>query len=208
MKSKIRYAIKKLYLILLKVALPPVFKTKETAAPITVKNYVIQKLFGINRKAYWPTHFTSVVSGVNRIKIGIGTAPGLSPGCYIQGGGKIYIGDYTIVAPNVGIISANHDIHDLKIHTKGVVRIGNNCWIGMNSIILPNVELGDFTVVGAGSVVTKSFPEGYCVIGGNPAKVIRKLRRNDCIRKENFYKYYGYIPADSFDAFRAKHLEI
>ena len=45
----------------------------------------------------------------------------------------------------------------------------------MNSMILPGVELGPRTVVGAGSVVTKSFPEGDCVIAGNPAKIIKKL---------------------------------
>ena len=58
---------------------------------------------------------------------------------------------------------------------KNVV-IGTNSWIGMNSVILPGVKLGEKTVVGAGSVVTKSFEEGNIVIAGNPARVIKKLR--------------------------------
>ena len=53
--------------------------------------------------------------------------------------------------------------------------IGKKCWIGMNSVILPGVVLGDHTIVGAGAVVTKSFVDGNCVIGGNPARIIRKL---------------------------------
>ncbi len=61
--------------------------------------------------------------------------------------------------------------YDTRKHQVGEVRIGKYSWIG----ILPNVVLGDFTVVGAGSVVTKSFQDGYCVIAGNPARIIKKL---------------------------------
>ena len=45
----------------------------------------------------------------------------------------------------------------------------------MNSVLLPGVELGDHTVVGAGTIVTKGFPEGYCVLVGNPARKIKKI---------------------------------
>lgn len=97
-------------------------------------------------------------------------------GCYFQGKGKITIGKGTWIAPNVGIITANHSIEDLNKHNEAkAVTLGERCWIGMNSMILPGVELGPRTVVGAGSVVTKSFPEGDCVIAGNPAKIIKKL---------------------------------
>ncbi len=58
------------------------------------------------------------------------------------------------------------------------VVLGDGVWIGMNSMVLPGVELGPHTVVGAGSVVTRSFSEGYCVIGGNLAKEIKKLDKN------------------------------
>jgi len=200
--------IRKLYLFILRIICPICYKTRNTAAPITLKALFFQKVLRINGKAYWPMHFTSTVSGVKNIKIGIGTAPGLSPGCYIQGIGEIEIGDYTIIAPNVGIISANHDIYDNKLHIKKKVKIGKYCWIGMNSVILPGVELGDWVIVGAGSVVTKSFPEGYCIVAGNPAKIVKKLDRCKCIEYKNKYEYYGYIPKEKFEKFRRKYLNV
>ena len=83
-------------------------------------------------------------------------------------------------------------LEDNRKHEIGAVSIGKYCWIGMGSIILPNVNLGDFTIVGAGSVVTKSF-SGYCVIAGNPAKLIRKLDKNKCVIHKSEFEYNGYI---------------
>lgn len=90
--------------------------------------------------------------------------------------GHIYIGHGTWIAMNVGIITTNHSLDNLNEHDapKDVI-IGEDCWIGMNSVVLPGVILGNNTVVGAGSVVTKSFPEGNCVICGNPAGKIRDI---------------------------------
>lgn len=97
-------------------------------------------------------------------------------GNYFQAIGKITIGKGTYIAPNVGIITANHDPQNLDAHlTPKPVVLGEQCWIGMNSVILPEVVLGNKTIVGAGSVVTKSFPQGHLVIGGNPAKIIKEL---------------------------------
>lgn len=200
--------MKKVFLYLYKFFCKSCYETRLTAAPLSLKTFFLQKVLGFNRNVYWPVHFTTIVTHFENIKIGVGTAPGLSPGCYIQGGGKIYIGDYTIVAPNVGIISSNHDLYDNTKHIKGVVSIGSYCWIGMNSIIMPNVSLGDYTIIGAGSVVTKSFPEGFCVIAGNPAKVIKKLNKENCKLYENEFKYYGYIKQSKFKNFRKKKLNV
>ena len=99
-----------------------------------------------------------------------------SIGGYFQAIGKIKIGSGTYIGPNVGLITANHDPYDPDVHLEPKpINIGKKCWIGMNSVILPGVTLGDGTVVGAGAVVTKSFEEGHCVIAGNPAKLLRKL---------------------------------
>ena len=176
-----------------------IYRTRGTAAPISLKTIIVQKIFGYNRNAYWPVHHSSVVVNASNILIGKGTAPGLSPGCYIQGIGKIQIGDYSIIGFNVGIISANHDLTDYRKHSIGSIKIGNYCWIGMNSVILSNVTLGDHTIVAAGSIVTKSYPEGYLVIAGNPAKPIKLIEREHCENYSNKFIYYGYIPEKYFD---------
>ena len=98
-------------------------------------------------------------------------------GCYFQNYmGKISIGEGTYIAPNVGLITQNHDINNLDKHVESQeIILGKKCWIGMNAMILPGVVLGDHTIVGAGAVVTKSFPDGHCVIVGNPGKILRKI---------------------------------
>lgn len=100
-----------------------------------------------------------------------------SPGTYYQNfKGKIDIGKGSYIGPNVGIITANHIIGDLDKHEDGKdVVIGESCWIGMNSVLLPGVKLGNHTIVAAGSIVTTSFADGGVVIGGVPAKVIKRL---------------------------------
>jgi acetyltransferase-like isoleucine patch superfamily enzyme len=134
-----------------------------------------------HRQLPWHIHHTSTVYSPQKIVRGKGVYPGDSPGNYIEASNGIFIGDYTNLGPNVGLISANHDLIDNTKHIKAnPIKIGSFCWLGMNSVILPEVELGDFTIVGAGAVVTKSFSEGYCVIGGNPARIIKHLDKNAC----------------------------
>ena len=99
------------------------------------------------------------------------------PGCFFQNyEATITIGKDVHIAANVGIITQNHNPANPEEHLPGEeVVVGDNCWIGMNAVILPGVKLGPYTTVGAGSVVTHSFEEGHCVIAGNPARIIRKF---------------------------------
>ena len=90
----------------------------------------------------------------------------------------IHFGKYVGVANGVKILSRNHLLNDLwRFDNYEDVYIDDYCWIGANVVILPNVHLGEHTVVGAGAVVTKSFPDGYVVIAGNPARIIKRLKK-------------------------------
>lgn len=174
-------------------------ETRGTQTPVTFSLWLMQRFSRNNRRAYWQVHRNSIVTNPEKIRIGIETSPGMMPGCYIQGAGGIEIGDYTQIAPNVGIISANHDLHDNRIHIdKGPIVVGRYCWIGMGAVILPGVTLGEYTIVGAGAVVSRSFPDGYCVIAGNPAKVIKALERERCVFHRSPHEYVGYISAEKF----------
>lgn len=186
--------------------LVPALETRHTQTPIS-----LTQLFGYrlsrHRVPYWPLHSSSVAVDAHRIHIGIETSPGLMPGCYIQGTNGISIGDYTQIAAGVKIISANHSLTDNRAHCKTPpVRIGAYCWLGASAIILPGVELGPHTVVGAGAIVSKSFPEGYCVLAGNPAKIIRHLNPGECIAHQSDHRYNGFIQSDKFEHFRLKYL--
>ena len=184
--------------------LRPIYETRNTAAPIRFTNLFYQFCLRKNY-AHWPIHPHSLVTGVEYINIGIGTAPGISFGNYIFATkeGPIFIGDYTIIAPNVCIAGVNHSLYNYREYeSKKGIRIGSYCWIAANCTILPGVTLGSHTIVGANSVVTKSFFDGYCVIGGNPAKVIKKLDRQLVVEYRNEFEYYGYIKKEKFERTR------
>lgn len=177
-------------------------ETKDTQTPISFQLWYNNKIKKHQPGIYWPVHATSTVQGWQNIYCGIETSPGYSFGNYISAfAGKIYIGDYTQIAPNVGIISQNHLLTDNRKFIAKDIHIGKYCWIGMGSIILPGVTLGTYTIVAAGTIVTKSFEEGYCVIGGNPAKIIKKIDPAECIFHESEFKYNGYIRNSEFETF-------
>lgn len=96
----------------------------------------------------------------------------------ILDGAKVSIGDNVFLAPNVGIYTAGHPL-DVAQRNRGLeyaypVTIGNNVWIGAGVHILPGVKIGDHTVIGAGSVVTKDIPSGVLAVG-NPCRVVRRI---------------------------------
>lgn len=162
---------------------------------------------GGGKHIYWPVHKNSEVTHPNNIYVGINSNAGTRSGCYLQGNGGIFIGNYVHFASNIGIISANHDMYYHMQHVNKEVWIDDYCWIGMNVVIMPGVHLGPRTVVGAGSIVTKSFPNGYCVIGGNPAKLIKELDKEKFVPTKFEEEYYGFVPKKDFERFAKKHLQ-
>ena len=137
----------------------------------------MQKIIGFNRNIPWPVHWTTTVHSHQKIELK-SRSPGISKNCHIDGRNGIIIGKNVWVGPGVKIISMNHDMNDYSKYINGSsITIGDNSWIGAGAIILPEVVLGQHTIVAAGSVVTKSFKDGNQIIGGNEAKVIRKLSK-------------------------------
>jgi len=135
----------------------------------------LQKVLGFNRHVPWPVSpFTKILNPKN-IEFDPDDLNNFqSPGCYYSNsaGGRITIGRGTYIAPNVGIITTNHDPRnpDAHLEPKDVV-LGERCWLGMNAVILPGVKLGPNTVVAAGSVVGRSYQKGNVVLVGVPARV-------------------------------------
>jgi len=149
----------------------------EYAISFYVLDFVFRKIFRQNAEVKYPLHHTSTIRNFENLHLGKDTFPGDSPNVYINAQNSIYIGDFTNVGPNVSIVSANHNLYDNSKHDiTAPIRIGKNSWIGSHAVILPAVELGENTIVAAGAIVTKSFPEGFQVIGGNPARVLKSLK--------------------------------
>ena len=94
----------------------------------------------------------------------------------------IYVGDHTMIGPNVTLATAGHPIlpalREEVYQFNLPVRIGRSCWLGAGVIVLPGVTIGDNTVVGAGSVVTRDLPAGVVAVG-NPCRVLREIGERD-----------------------------
>lgn len=137
-----------------------------------------QELFGSCGKNVWI---------VPPMKLMIGKYISIGEGCYFNGGTtfiddwKIEIGRECLFGPNVTLCTTGHPIspaHRMDGMYSFPIKIGNRCWIGANSIIMPGVTIGDNSVIGAGSVVTKDIPENV-VAFGSPCHVYRKIDERD-----------------------------
>ena len=100
----------------------------------------------------------------------------------------IYVGDHTMFGPGVTLVTAGHPVlprlRELVYQFNAPVHIGKNCWLGAGVIVLPGVSVGDNSVIGAGSVVTKDIPPNVVALG-TPCKVIREIGERD---REVYFK--------------------
>lgn len=120
--------------------------------------------------------------------------------CSFIDDGEIEIGDHTEFGPNVVIATVGHPINPeyRPIMYAEKVTIGKNCWIGASVTILPGVTIGDNSVIGAGSVVTKDIPANV-IAYGNPCKVIREINDDDM----KYYRKGRAIDEQDIAAMRA-----
>lgn len=109
----------------------------------------------------------------NRQNVNIGKNTSINEMVYIQGYNSVSIGENVSLSRNVQIYDSGLDKN--KKHIIAKVNIENNVWVGASSIILPNVNIGEGSIVAAGSVVTRDVDK-YTLVGGNPAKYIKSLR--------------------------------
>ena len=100
----------------------------------------------------------------------------INSGCKFQDQGGVYIGENSLIGHNVILATLNHEMdpyHRADLHPKPI-HIGKRVWIGSGSMILPGITIGDNSIVGAGSIVTKDVPPNV-IVAGNPAKFIKNI---------------------------------
>lgn len=125
--------------------------------------------------------------------ISIGNDVYINFGCIILDCAEVTIGANTLIGPNIGIYAVNHVINAEERIKGGCfgkpVYIGKRVWLGGDTKIMAGVTIGDETIIGAGSIVTKSIPSGV-IAAGNPCKVIREITDSD---KTNYLNSRGEL---------------
>lgn len=114
-------------------------------------------------------------------------------GCTFVDDTHIYVGDKVMFGPNVVVATAAHPIapqlREMALQYNKPVHIGNNCWIGAGVLIMPGVTIGDNTVIGAGSVVTKDIPANVVAVG-NPCKILREINTELTDEEKEILDFY------------------
>jgi len=146
---------------------------------VEARNAILQKLFGKTGANFYVEPPFRCDYGYN---IEIGDNFYANYNLVILDCASVKIGDNVFIAPNVGIYTAGHPIHsnlrNQELEFALPIEIGNSVWIGGNVVINPGIKIGDNTVIGSGSVVTKNIPPNVVAVG-NPCKVLRSITEDD-----------------------------
>lgn len=140
----------------------------------TLRRSILTELFSTGGDSVWmqPPFFCDYGSNIH-----LGTRVFFNFNCVVLDVAEVRIGDYTLFAPAVQILTATHPLDAELRRTRESAKpitIGSDVWIGGGAIILPGVTIGDRAVIGAGSVVTKDVPAGMLAMG-NPCRVVRTV---------------------------------
>ena len=148
--------------------------------PMTMRQNMLPELFAeVGENCYVESPFYANWGGHH---VHLGSNVYINMGARMVDDTHIYIGDNCMLAPNVIIATAGHpidpELRSMALQFNMPVHIGKNCWLGAGVIVMPGVTIGDNTVIGAGSVVTKDIPSGVVAVG-NPCKVMREVGQHD-----------------------------
>ena len=139
---------------------------------------VVKKLLGRSEGAFINPPFYCDYG--SHIEVGRGFFANYN--CTIIDVARVTFGDNCMLGPNVAIYTAGHPIYasvrNSSYEYGKAVQVGDNVWLGGNTVVCPGVKIGSNTVIGAGSVVTREIP-CWCVAAGNPCRVIRKITEDD-----------------------------
>lgn len=153
---------------------------------IDLRNKIMKQLFKNVGENVWIESDFRCEFGKN---ITIGDNVYINFGCIILDCSEVTIGSNTLLGPNIGLYVANHSTDATERINGGCygkpIHIGNNVWLGGDVKVLQGVTIGDNTIIGAGSIVTKDIPDNVIAVG-NPCKVIRKITeedKTDCLER-------------------------
>lgn len=155
-------------------------KTKNNKLGFKKRDRLLKKMFGGIGEACYIEPPMHANFGFSHVYFGSNVYANFNLTCVDDG--KISVGDNTLIGPNVTIITACHPA-SIELRKNGYqynkdVHIGRNAWIGSNVIIMPGVSIGDNSIIGAGSLVTKDIPSNVIAFGA-PAKVQREITKDD-----------------------------
>lgn len=154
--------------------------TPETPEGLRRREEILREALGTYGEGLYIIPPVNANCGLSNLHVGKDVV--INFNCNFVDDGDIYLGDHCLIGPGVSIATSIHPISPrLRRHVlqyNKPVRLGRNVWVGANATILPGVSIGDNSIIGAGSVVTKDVGPDTIVVG-NPARVLRKITEED-----------------------------